>query len=226
MHLAISIHAVSSEASFSRLEFKSRDGALGWMQRRYEAEIRFFIGDPEAFLKRIEELGGKQIKNYSFNDLCYKPRGRPGWDPAKKVLRVREWLEPKESAQVLFTSTDVIFAEGLAFKRTNYPEGKIKLYRGELQHAQMLLSDLGFEFWFEVRKLMGRLYELEKLDGEVVAFERVQAIGYVGEAEEWGEDLGDVARRMRRVIDALGLPRDEVTHKSLPRIVAEYLGLV
>src|SRR5207245_2342662 len=97
------------------------------MTAPFECEVRFLIDDVEAFRRRIATLGGRVRFEYAFTDHYYRPPGG-AWDPRTRALRVREHHRPAQPSEVLLTWTDVVQVNGLSFKRSRFPEGKVRLY--------------------------------------------------------------------------------------------------
>lgn len=192
----------------------------------YESEIRLFVPDIKVLNDKIKQLNSRLIKSYSFFDHCYKPIGasKAAWNPNRKVMRIREWIRPKRYSQIIFTKTENIKKRGICFKRTVYPQGKIELFKGSKEMAEDLLKDWGFEYWFTVKKLDGVLHEILKPLKFTVAIENVGGIGYIAELETHGQNVGEIAGKMIKILKILEIPFKLTTSKSMPRLVAERLG--
>ncbi len=160
----------------------------------YEAEARFFV-TPD-FKKKLESMGFKVVYSYSFEDVFYCPEG--GWDEEGKTLRIRDW---GDKCEVLFTKVKKFKFKDLEFKRSEYPEGKVKLYEGDRGACERLLKDLGFVECGRVKKDEGYIMS----DGEVeVALERI-GDKWVLEVEVEGENVDEAYKKMREIMGKLGL---------------------
>ncbi len=187
----------------------------------YESEIRFPISDYETFMDRLKKFEPELLRKHSFKDHILKPshlsedEAERLWNPSRKVLRVRQWFEPKNTSELLFTAVEVVEEGGVRFKRTIFPQGKLKLFEGSFEHAMTLARELGFEPWFTVYKKVGYLYKLRKLGDKVVCIEYVEGVGWVGELEFWGSPR-EVAESMRECMEALGI--ESYTYDTMPGI--------
>ena len=197
-------------------------------EERYECEVRFIIEDVKVLRKKLHILGGRTIKEYKFTDHILKPSCGDGkeWLLDQRILRVREWHLPEQVSELIFTHTRITRMGGLSFKRTIYPRGKIVMHRGCHEEVMKLASDLEFQTWYSVVKRWGKLIELKRLGGEVVALEDVEGVGVVLEVEVWGEDVEAVSRRMLKIVEEIGLDLQKAMPEPLPVIVAERQGLI
>ena len=195
---------------------------------RYECEVRFIVENIKGLKRRLHLLGGRTIKEYKFTDHILKPSCGNGreWLLDQRILRVREWHLPEQISELIFTHTRIARMGRLSFKRTIYPCGKIVMHRGYHEEIMRLVSDLEFQTWYSVVKRWGKLIELERLRGEVVALEDVEGVGMVLEVEVWGEDVEAVSRRMLKIVEEIGLDIQKAIPKPLPVIVAERQGLI
>ncbi len=187
------------------------------MTAPYECEVRFLIDDIDAFRRRLTSVGGRARFEYAFTDHYYRPPGGI-WDPRERALRIREHHRPAQPAEVLLTWTDLVHVGGLSFKRSRFPEGKVRLYAGALADCRAVAGGLGYEPWLIVRKAAGLFYEIPQL-GELVA-EQVDGIGWMCEVEVEGEDSAAAAAAIRRKLDALGVPPKAVLPEPLAALVA------
>jgi adenylate cyclase class IV len=199
------------------------------ISKQFESEIRIFVKDITAFRKKLKNLNAELVLTYRFNDYCYKPRkgSTEEWDPNHKTMRLRAWSHPETYSQILFSRTEILEWNDIQYKRTVYPEGKLELFRGEKSHAKKLLEDWDFKYWFTVEKLEGSLLKIKsQLTEEFdIALENIRNVGYLLEAELWG-DIKDITPRFSKILNILGISVDDITFKSLPRIVAEKSKLI
>ncbi len=197
-------------------------------EEKFEFEIRFPINKIEEFTQRIKSLEGEVFRNYSFYDHIYIPLkvNKEEWDLIKKVLRIREWFKPEKMVEILFSKVSIIQEDNMKFKRSKYPQGKIKLFKGNLETAKMLLNDLGFHHWFTVKKLAGQLIKINRPFEFVVAVEKIEKVGWMGEIEFWGKNSKEAKKSFKLIIDTLGISSKEIIFKTMPRIVAEKLSLI
>ena len=164
------------------------------MVKPFEAEARFFVG--EDFKEMLEKLGFKVIKEYSFEDTFFCPRG--GWSEEGKTLRIRDW---GDRCEVLFTKVKKFRFGDVEFKRSEYPEGKLKLFEGPKERCLKLMKDLEMVECGKVKKEVGYLLS----NGEVtVALEKING-KWVLEVEVEGDDPKEAAERMKHIMSRLGL---------------------
>lgn len=164
------------------------------MVKPFEAEARFFVG--EDFKEMLEKLGFKVIKEYSFEDTFFCPRG--GWSEEGKTLRIRDW---GDRCEVLFTKVKKFRFGDVEFKRSEYPEGKLKLFEGPKERCLEIMKDLEMVECGKVKKEVGYLLS----NGEVtVALEKING-KWVLEVEVEGDDPKEAAERMKHIMSRLGL---------------------
>jgi adenylate cyclase class IV len=186
------------------------------MTQPYECEVRFGIEDIEDFQARLGRLGARIAFPYEFTDHYYKPPAG-NWDPVEKNLRIRQWIQPEKESTIYFVKLEIISIEGLQFKRSFYPEGKLPLFTGSLNTCRALLDDLGFEFWFSLRKEKARLWEVPR-HGFFTAVEYIEGLGWTAEIEFEGNDPQKAGSAIRQALDALKIPRQNVTHHPISAI--------
>ncbi|HUT46726.1 MAG TPA: CYTH domain-containing protein [Sedimentisphaerales bacterium] len=186
------------------------------MTQPYECEVRFGIDDIEDFQARLDRLGAKIAFPYEFTDHYYKPPAG-NWDPVEKNIRIRQWVQPQKESTIYFVKLEIVTIEGLQFKRSLYPEGKLPLFTGPLDTCRTLLDDLGFEFWFSLRKEKARLWEVPR-HGFFTAVEYSEGLGWTAELEFEGNDLQKAGSAIRQALKALKIPRQKVTHNPISAI--------
>jgi len=102
------------------------------MTQPYECEVRFGIEDIEDFQARLGRLGARIAFPYEFVDHYYKPPAGH-WNPVEKNIRIRQWIQPQKESTVYFVKLEIISVDGLQFKRSLYPEGKLPLLAGTVE---------------------------------------------------------------------------------------------
>jgi adenylate cyclase class IV len=186
------------------------------MTQPYECEVRFGIDDIKDFQARLEHLGAKIAFPYEFTDHYYKPPAGH-WDPTNKNIRIRQWIQPEKNSIIYFVKLEIISIDGLQFKRSLYPEGKLPLFTGTLDSCRKLLDDLGFEFWFSLRKEKACLWEVPRHDF-FTAVEYIEGLGWTAELEFEGQDPQKAASSIRQALNALKIPRQKITHNPISAI--------
>jgi adenylate cyclase class IV len=186
------------------------------MTQPYECEVRFEIDNIEDFQARLEQLGAKIAFPYEFTDHYYKPLAGY-WNPVEKNIRIRQWIQPEKESIIYFVKLDIISIDGLQFKRSLYPEGKLPLFTGSLDICRKLLDDLGFEFWFSLRKEKACLWEVPG-HGFFTAVEYIEGLGWTAELEFEGQDTEKAASSIRQALDTLKIPQQKVTHNPISAI--------
>ena len=187
------------------------------MTAAFECEVRFPVGDIEAFHRRLGSLGGRVVLDYAFTDHYLRPAARP-WDPRERALRIREHMSPEAGSEILLTHVEMTSAEGFSFKQSRFPEGKVRLYAGSLADCRRIVESLGFLPWIAVRKRDGKLFEIPEL-GELVT-EHVEGMGWMCEVEEEGSDPRAAVSAIRRKLEALGVTPDQVTAEPVAALVS------
>ena len=186
------------------------------MTQPYECEVRFGIEDIEDFRARLSRLGARIALPYEFTDHYYKQPAEY-WDPVKKNIRIRQWIQPQKESTVYIVKLEIISIDSLQFKRSLYPEGKLPLFTGPLDTCRALLDDLGFEFCFSLRKEKARLWEVSR-HGFCTAVEYIEGLGWTAEIEFEGEDPQKAGSAIRQALNILKIPREKVTHNPISAI--------
>ncbi len=189
------------------------------MTQPYECEVRFRIEDIDAFEATLAGLGARVALPYEFTDHYYKPAGTP-WDPVEKSLRIREWVDPPRPTTICFARLEIMTIDGLTFKRSLYPEGKQSLFSGPIDLCRTLLADLGFEFWFALRKEKARLWEIRDHHFNT-AVEYIRGIGWTAEIEFEGKKPRVAGPAIQNALNLLKIPPRLVTHKPISAIYLE-----
>lgn len=83
--------------------------------------------------------------------------------------------------------------------------------------------DWNFEFWFNIDKEEGNLYNIKEPFDLTIALEKIKNFGYTAEIEIWGKNIDIVYDKFQKTIELLDLNRMSVTYKSLPKLVYEKL---
>ena len=183
------------------------------MTQPYECEVRFEIDDIKNFEDRLGRLGARIALTYEFTDHYYKPTAGH-WDPVEKNIRIRQWIQPEKESTVYFVKLQVISVDGLQFKRSLYSEGKLPLFTGTVETCRQLLDDLGFEFWFSLRKEKARLWEVPRY-GFCTAVEYIEGLGWTAELEFEGKDPQKSCSAIQQALKLLKIPRQKVTHNPI-----------
>ena len=186
------------------------------MTQPFECEVRFGIDDIEDFEARLGRLGARIAYPYEFTDHYYRPPATT-WDPIEKNIRIRQWIRPQKESTIYFVKLEIVSIGNLKFKRSLYPEGKLPLFTGPLDMCRVLLDDLGFEFWFSLKKEKARLWEVPR-HGFCTAVEYIEGLGWTAEIEFEGEDPQKAASAIRQALDVLNIPRQNVTHNPISAI--------
>ncbi len=184
------------------------------------------IPDIKKFKKRLKELNAKLLFSYEFTDYYYKPKNSKPWDPQIQSLRLRKWIiGRKNGSEILFTKDETIRKDGIIFKKSVYPGGKILLFKGSLDRCKRFLNDLGFEEWFKIIKKDCRVFKILEYNFEIV-YEYIETLGWTGEIEIECFDLRKVADDLKKILSILKIPKNKISFKSLGRLYAERLGYI
>jgi adenylate cyclase class IV len=189
------------------------------MAQTFECEVRFKIESIADFEARLSQLGATIAYPYEFIDHYYKPTGTE-WNPVEKNIRIRDWINPRKISTVYFVKLEIVSIDGLQFKRALFPEGKLPIFRGELSACRSLLEDLGFGFWFSLRKEKARLWEIPQ-HNFYTAVELIEGIGWTGELEFEGRDPEKAKSAIEKALEIFEIPERFVTHKPVSAIYLE-----
>lgn len=189
------------------------------MAQTFECEVRFKIENIADFEAKLNQLGATIAYSYEFIDHYYKPEGTE-WNPVEKNIRIREWIRPRKIPTVYFVKLEVVSIGGPRFKRSLLPEGKLPLYSGQLIACRSLLEDLGFSFWFSLRKDKARLWEIPQ-HNFFTAIEHIEDLGWTGELEFEGKDPEKAKSAIEKALEVLEIPHTLVTHKPISVIYLE-----
>lgn len=174
------------------------------------------ILDVEAFRRRIADLQGRVLYTYAFTDYYQRPHTAL-WDLRTHALRIREHHLPAQPSEVLLTAVEIREWNGLRFKRSRFPEGKVRLYTGDVENCRVVVESLGFVPWLVVHKHDGVMYELPKW-GKLV-LEHVTDVGWMSELEVEGVDPMQAARVLQRQLEVLGVDRERVSADPVAMLV-------
>ena len=189
------------------------------MAHSFECEVRFRIEGIRDFEARLNQLGGNIAYAYEFIDYYYKPIVRL-WNPVEKNLRIRDWINPQTETIIYFDKLQIMSIDGLRFKRSMYPEGKLPLFRNKLSFCKTLLEDMGFELWFSIKKEKARLWEIPK-HNFFTAIEYIEGIEWVGELEFEGREPEKAKLAIENALNVLSIPQKLVTYKPISAIYME-----
>jgi adenylate cyclase class IV len=189
------------------------------MAQTFECEVRFKIESIADFEAKLNQLEATIAYSYEFIDHYYKPAGTE-WNPIEKNIRIREWIKPLKIPTVYFVKLEIVSIGGPRFKRALLPEGKLPLYSGELAACRSLLEDLGFSFWFSLRKDKARLWEILQ-HNFFTAVEHIEGLGWTGELEFEGKDPEKAKSAIEKALEVLEIPRALITHKPISVIYLE-----
>jgi len=194
------------------------------MAHTFECEVRFRIENIRDFEARLNLLGGSIAYDYEFIDYYYKPVGEQ-WNPVEKNLRIRDWINPQHQTTVYFDKLKIMSIDGLQFKRSMYSEGKLPIFRSELTVCKSLLEDIGFEFWFSIRKEKARLWEIKK-HNFCTAVEYIEGLEWIGELEFEGTEPEKARLAIENALKVLSIPKKLVTYKPISAIYLELKDLI
>ena len=176
----------------------------------------------EDFLKKLENKYqlSEQITYDPSADDYYKPKGpSKEFDPNKKTLRIRDF-GPGEDAKILLDKIE--YKAGL--KKSVYGE-KVVLFKGPKDTARDILDTLGFEYWFTIKKLWGKKYNIkdEKSNLDFVFYlENIEGIGNTIEVE-FKTDGAEVDAE--KIADFLGIEKKNIINKNMASFIVERRGI-
>lgn len=187
--------------------------------KSYETEVRFFISDIELFRQKVEALGCTLLNQYSFTDYYFKPK-QGDWDLLTQSLRIREWQQPEKPTSLVITKQTIETVDGISFKKSVYPEGKLTLLQSNVGFCKQVAKDLGFEPLFTIKKKQGWVWESKEKQLEFCA-EEVEGLGWTGEFELDGTDIEEVKVAVKRHQDLLEIDSANMSSKPLAVLFAE-----
>jgi len=189
------------------------------MTQPFECEVRIKIDSIEEYEAKLAHLGARIALPYEFTDHYYRPTTGQ-WNPAEKNIRIRQWVQPRKESIIYFVKLEIVSMDGLQFKRALYPEGKLPLFTGPLDACRTLLKDLGFEFWFALRKEKARLWEIPQ-HRFFTAVEYIEGLGWTAELEFEGQDPQKAKSAIQQALEVLDVPPHLVTYRPLAAIYLE-----
>ena len=183
--------------------------------KQFETEVRFFIQNIDEFKERIALVGGKLLNDFSFVDYYYAPKNK-SWNPLNNSLRIREWRNSNKSTAVWLSKQVIETVDGLSFKRSLYPEGKIKLFEGELDYCKEILNDLGFEPICIIDKKQGFAWRID-VGEQAFEFctEEIDQLGWTGEFELDGTNTKAIKKLIQKYQELLGLSINQMSSKPM-----------
>jgi predicted adenylyl cyclase CyaB len=185
----------------------------------FETEVRFFIQDIDNFKKTVEQLGAELIREYSFTDYYFIPQNVK-WNLDEKTLRIREWRQPQLPTAIWFTKQEIVNIDGFGFKRSLFPEGKVKLMEANKKECETVLTELGFVPLVTINKKHGWVWQVKS---QVLEFciEDVEDLGWSGEFELDGTDVAAIKSAIKKHQLALKLTDDQLSAKPIVSTVIE-----
>jgi predicted adenylyl cyclase CyaB len=191
---------------------------LGVMQNDYECEVRLVDYDFDSLLAKIKNLGGYKKLDYEFDDYYFEPINL-SWGNSEN-LRVREWHKPNDRPIAIYFSKNKIESiDGISFKKSEYLEGKLKLFSGNLDTCFSILNDLGFKLVTKIEKRQGQVWVLP--DKSQIILEYVNSFGWSGELELDGSDPNETKQKIENILQMLKINRDNISFKSMIQLFSE-----
>ena len=163
------------------------------MAHAFECEVRFKIENISDFEARLNQLGACIAYDYEFVDYYYKPVGKQ-WNPIEKNLRIRNWIKPSQPT--------------------------LPLYKNNLSVCKTVLEDIGFEFWFSVKKEKARLWKIPQ-HNFCIAIEHIKGLEWIGELEFEGSEPEKAKLAIENALNILSVPQQLVTYKPISAIYFE-----
>jgi predicted adenylyl cyclase CyaB len=188
------------------------------MSNLFECEVRLLNYNFDKLIKRIDELKGYKKLDYEFDDYYFEPISGD-WSEGRN-LRVRQWLKPTDRpTAIYFSKNETQTIEGLSFKKSLYPDGKLQLYTGELETCFSILRDLNFQQKFKVEKRQGQVWVLPD-HGFQIVLEYVNNFGWSGEVELDGANPSETKKEIDKILEALELTQENITFKAMSELFA------
>ncbi|MCX6813476.1 MAG: CYTH domain-containing protein [Candidatus Azambacteria bacterium] len=184
----------------------------------FECEVRYEIDNIKKFESRLKKLGANLLYPYSFEDYYYRPV-KEKWNPSEKILRIRKWRYPKKPAEILFVKNEIISINGIKFKRSLYPQGKVLLFNGEFNICETLLHDLGFIPWFVLNKKKANFWKIKKYNFKTVT-EYIENLGWNGELEFEGKNIQKAKTKIKKALEILEIAPKLVSFEPISLIYA------
>ncbi|MHA1892958.1 MAG: CYTH domain-containing protein [Candidatus Helarchaeota archaeon] len=186
-----------------------------------ECEIRFLIQDVKKFEEHLKSIDHVIEKEYSFIDHFFKPKSFTSeWKNFQKTMRVRAWEIPKNTSEILFSKVKYEEKDNLSFKRAFFPQGKVKLYSGNLDFAFKLLKELEYDFWFKIEKKKGKVIDVKSENFSFV-LEEIKGLGFSIEIEVFDDDPQRIRKKFTKIINVLNLKTESALFYPLPKIYFE-----
>jgi len=187
-----------------------------------EIEMRAIVS--EDFLKRLEnKYQFIEVRTYGpSTDDYYKPKGISSkeFDPNKVTLRIRNFGSDKDTLILL---DKIGYEAGL--KKSIYGK-KVVLFTGSEDISKDILKTLGFEYWFSIKKLGGKVYNIVDKKSNLnfnFYLENIEGIGNTIEVEF---KTSGAEVNAEKIADFLGIEKKNMINKSVAGFFVEKLGMI
>ncbi|NCS97442.1 MAG: hypothetical protein GW762_02540 [Candidatus Pacebacteria bacterium] len=188
------------------------------MKNAYECEVRLLNYDFDSLLAKIKALGGEKKLEYDFDDYYFEPKNST-WNTSKNI-RVRQWLKPNRPTAIYFSKNTTETIDCIAFKKSVYADGKIKLFEGDLKTCFSILDDLEYIKTITLEKRNGQVWNLPNLNFEII-LEHVSDFGWSGELEVSGLEQKKTKQEIERIVQLLELTQEQISFKSMSELFLE-----
>ena len=188
------------------------------MKNAYECEVRLLNYDFDSLLAKIKALGGEKKLEYDFDDYYFEPKNST-WNTSKNI-RVRQWLKPNRPTAIYFSKNTTETIDCIAFKKSVYADGKIKLFEGVLKTCFSILDDLEYIKTITLEKRNGQVWNLPNLNFEII-LEHVSDFGWSGELEVSGLEQKKTKQEIERIVQLLELTQEQISFKSMSELFLE-----
>jgi predicted adenylyl cyclase CyaB len=184
----------------------------------YECEVRHLVRGRKSFRAKLDNLGLELQYKYSETDYYYKPANKD-FDPMTQSIRIRHWEDKKYPTTIYISKHTIENYNGLSFKKSVYPAGKIALFQGELAECREILRDMGLGEWIEIKK-KGEFWKTK--NGEFkVGLEQIHQLGIYAEIEVSSPQVAYAYEKLSKILNDLKISFDEVSGLPISQI---YLG--
>ena len=178
----------------------------------------------EDFLKGLEsKYQLLEVETYGpSTDDYYKPKGVPSkeFDPNKVTLRIRN-LGPDRDTTILLDKIEY----GAGLKKSVYGK-KVVLFTGPEDMAKDILKTLGFEYWFSIKKLEGKLYNVADKKSDLDFNFYLENIEDIGNTIEVEFKTTGAEADAEKIADFLGIEKKNMINKNMASFVVERLGII
>ncbi|NIO44509.1 MAG: CYTH domain-containing protein [Candidatus Aenigmarchaeota archaeon] len=167
-----------------------------------EVELRAKLEKIDVILNKIKKLNSKLKYEVQQKDIIFKPLN------SKKPFIFRIRSNDKKDHELTYKALTGI--DGV------WPEFKTKI--SDPEQTKKMLLEAEFYEWLVIEKIR-KSFSLNEFEINVDTFIEPKDFGKWIEIEVITEDIENGKKKIRQLLDSLGIPSDDLVEKGYPRII-------